>query len=94
MFQLGNRLGDVAKRHYNQKGKLHRIDGPAVSHIDGSQYWYYNGRLHRADGPAIIAHGSELWFLHGVEFETITEFVAATSMTASEKTILLVKYGK
>ena len=25
-------------------GKLHRVDGPAVEHADGSKEWYLNGK--------------------------------------------------
>jgi hypothetical protein len=33
--------------------KLHREDGPAAIHSDGTKEWWVNGRLHRVDGPAI-----------------------------------------
>ena len=46
--------------------KLHREDGPAIIHADGSQEWYINNKLHREDGPAIIyANGSQEWWLNG-----------------------------
>ena len=34
------------------RGKLHRIDGPAIIWPDGSEAWYQNDVLHRTDGPA------------------------------------------
>jgi hypothetical protein len=38
-------------------GRLHREDGPAKIHTNGSQKWLQNGDLHRKDGPAIIWGG-------------------------------------
>jgi hypothetical protein len=35
--------------HRNEKGELHRTDGPAVVRLDGSREWYLNGKLHRTD---------------------------------------------
>ena len=53
------------KRYY-LNGILHRLDGPAVEHSDGSKYYYLNGILHRADGPAIeSANGSKHYYLDG-----------------------------
>jgi len=49
-----------------QNGKLHRIDGPAVEHINGDKFWYSNGRVHRTDGPAMeYANGGKYWYLNG-----------------------------
>ena len=44
--------GDI--RYTNDKGVLHRENGPAVITADGIENWYFNGKLHR-DGvkPAI-----------------------------------------
>ena len=36
----------------NDKGILHREDGPAVEWSDGSKEWYIKGELHREEGPA------------------------------------------
>ncbi len=56
--------GDVEYR--NDKGQLHREDGPAVETADGDKYWYRNGKLHREDGPAIVYSNSDkLWYLNG-----------------------------
>ena len=46
--------------------KLHREDGPAVEHADGSKSWYLSGECHREDGPAIErANGDKYWYLNG-----------------------------
>jgi hypothetical protein len=47
---------------------LHRIDGPAVEHPDGSREWYRFGRLHNTEGPALEeahAHGFRVWSVSG-----------------------------
>ena len=38
----------------NDKGKLHRLDGPAYIDADGGQEWWFNDNRHRLDGPAYI----------------------------------------
>jgi len=51
----------------DERGQLHRDDGPAKITGDGTSYWYQNGQSHRVDGPAVIfSHGSEHWCQHGV----------------------------
>ena len=46
-------------------GELHREDGPAVEHADGSKEWYLNGECHREDGPAIEwEDGTKFWWLN------------------------------
>ncbi len=52
--------------HRNEKGELHRTDGPAVEHVDGFQAWYLNNKRHRVDGPAFVyTDGSRAWYLNG-----------------------------
>jgi hypothetical protein len=49
--------------YYNEKGVLHRLDGPAVEKADGTKQWYVNGKLHRLDGPAIeYVNGTKMWY--------------------------------
>ena len=44
----------------------HRTDGPAISHPDGGEEWYYNDRLHREDGPAVVwSNGTREWYFKG-----------------------------
>ena len=43
---------------------MHRLDGPAIEHADGSKWWF-NGQLHRTDGPAIeYANGTKCWCIN------------------------------
>ena len=58
-----------SKIYRNQKGELHRDEGPAVIWRNGQQAWYRNGKYHREDGPAIIwADGTQFWFLNDIEY--------------------------
>jgi hypothetical protein len=50
----------------NEKGQLHREDGPAIEYTNGNKSWYLNGQLHREDGPAIeCTNGDKVWYLNG-----------------------------
>jgi hypothetical protein len=54
------------KRWYNEKGRLHRLDGPALEYSCGERRWYQNGKLHRLDGPALEwADGFKVWYKNG-----------------------------
>ncbi len=53
-------------KYYNEKGELHREDGPAVECSNGDKWWYKDGLLHRLDGPAIIySNDNKYWFVEG-----------------------------
>jgi hypothetical protein len=49
----------------NEKGNLHREDGPAVITKLGSEQWWYDGLIHRADGPAVIWGSGEAGYSYG-----------------------------
>ena len=45
---------------------LHRLDGPAVTHVSGTCTWVVDGQAHREDGPAAIrADGTKEWYQNG-----------------------------
>lgn len=49
-----------------QKGKRHRLDGPACEWSDGTKSWWQMGNLHRLDGPAYEgADGTKEWYQMG-----------------------------
>ena len=48
--------------YYNNAGRLHRTDGPAIECPDNSKYWYQNGKLHRENGPAVEYDGTKEWW--------------------------------
>jgi len=65
-----------ATRWYNEKGELHRLDGPAVEYADGSKEWLVNDLFHRLDGPArVYSDGCKIWCIEGMDY-TEDEFNA------------------
>jgi hypothetical protein len=55
------------KLWYNDKGQLHRTDGPAVEYDGGSKFWYINDQYHRENGPAIEHYdGTKEWWFNGM----------------------------
>ena len=59
-------VNDVGTITYRLRGKLHRLDGPAMVSPRGKK-WYQNGQLHRTDGPAIEhSNGEKQWWQNGV----------------------------
>jgi len=61
----------VMTEHRNEKGELHRVDGPAIEWADGTRAWWLDGKLHRVDGPAVErADGSCEYWLDGELFIT------------------------
>jgi hypothetical protein len=46
-----NENGDTF--YYNDEGKLHRTDGPAIEYVNGEKYWYVNG-VHQPVESAIV----------------------------------------
>ena len=54
----------------NEKGLLHRLDGPAREYSDGYKSWWVDGKRHRVDGPAVeCKNGYKEWFIKGVFFK-------------------------
>lgn len=52
---------------YNEKGQIHREDGPAVHRFNGDKEWWVNGKNHRLDGPAIeCVSGFKEWYVDGL----------------------------
>ena len=53
------------EEYRNEKGQLHRVDGPA--YIDNKvQIWYFKGAWHRVDGPAVISDTYETWYMNDI----------------------------
>jgi hypothetical protein len=51
------------KEYRNEKGLLHREDGPAIELSDNTKEWWLNGKQHREDGPAVIDNnGNKFWY--------------------------------
>jgi hypothetical protein len=55
--------------YQNEKGNLHREDGPAIEFSDGDKWWIVNGKCHREDGPAVeYRNGTKSWYLYGIKY--------------------------
>ena len=60
---------DGNKFWYNEQGKLHRVDGPAIKWWNGDKAWWSHGKLHREDGPAVEwCNGDKEWYLNDKEY--------------------------
>jgi len=52
----------------NEKGKYHRLEGPAIEWANGDKSWYKEGLRHRMDGPAReFTDGNKEWYINGVK---------------------------
>ena len=61
-------------RYYNEKGQIHREDGPAALRACGSKFWFQHGQLHREDGPAIeYADGRKEYWINGKRIKTVSK---------------------
>lgn len=67
-------IKDGEVEYYDEKGRLHRDDGPAFVRQDGTGWvreWFQHGQLHRNDGPAKIFYDKdgnitlEAYYLNG-----------------------------
>ncbi len=53
----------------NKNNQFHRVDGPAVIHVNGTKSWYQNGKRHRENRPAIInSDGRKTWFINNKQY--------------------------
>ena len=58
-------LMDDEESWFDQDGKRHREDGPAIEWENGDKFWFLHGKRHREDGPAIEhATGAKYWYLN------------------------------
>ena len=58
---------DGTKVWYDNMGRFHRLDGPAIEYSNGSKAWWVHDKRHRIDGPAIEWNdGAKFWYVHGV----------------------------
>tara|TARA_R110000772_G_scaffold26173_3_gene67703 strand:- start:567 stop:878 length:312 start_codon:yes stop_codon:yes gene_type:complete len=53
-------------KYYSDRGMtvLHREDGPAVEHANGSKFWYIDGKRHRENGPAVEYDDYKAWYIN------------------------------
>ena len=59
-------------QYFDDQGKEHREDGPAVKIVKGREFtlkWMRHGHLHRDDGPAVeTSAGRKEWHCHGRKY--------------------------
>lgn len=36
-------INEDGTKYWQQNGKLHRLDGPAIERVSGNKYWYLDG---------------------------------------------------
>lgn len=73
----------------NEEGLLHRLDGPAVEHADGSKEWCIDGKYHRTDGPAVeYADGYKAWYFDGKQLSE-KEFLKRTKNDCDARVIVI-----
>ena len=72
-------IDDDGDTSYWVDGKLHRVDGAAIEHLNGDRSYWVNGVLHRTDGPAVEdIDGAVRYCIHGnqlteEEFKEVTQ---------------------
>ena len=82
----------------NEKWQLHRLDGPAWIHPNGTEYWVQDGDLHRLNGPAVIRHDKRLyWYVKGKNItrevsKWLKEQNITLPMSESEQTMFILKF--
>jgi hypothetical protein len=89
-------FGDGTKTWYDDDQQRHRVDGPAVTFINGSEHWFIHGRRHRSDGPAVIyptGDYSRDWYINGTLYYTNKSYQEAADLTDEEMIVIILKYG-
>jgi hypothetical protein len=72
-------------------GKHHRIDGPAIEFVNGTEIWYLNGKCHREDGPAYEGFdGYKGWCLNGIRYDFQNYLKKLKEMGKSNEDIFLI----
>jgi hypothetical protein len=51
------------------EGERHRIGGPAIIDLDGTQEYWVNDKLHRIGGPAVIwSDGTVEYWMDDIQY--------------------------
>jgi hypothetical protein len=66
----------------DKRGRVHRLNGPAIEYEGGDSSWFRHGILHRDDGPARewSNSGAEEWYKDGYEYEPSAHELIAWKM--------------
>ena len=66
MAESSSSVGGARREYRDARGRLHRTDGPALIHANGSVKWYLHGKRHRIGGPACVyVNGTRKWYEDG-----------------------------
>ena len=77
--------GTFDKIWRNKEGELHREDGPAIEHSNGTRFWFKNGLKHREDGPTFIwESGEHEYYLNG-QYYSIEDYLEETEILKNKK---------
>ena len=93
-MKITKKIGEYGEiRYENEKGRLHREDGPAEIYPSGNKYWYKNGKVHREDGPAGFWQDEKeiFWVLNGGNY-SFEGWCRKLNKTEEEKILLKMKY--
>lgn len=71
----------------NEKGQLHREDGPAIEWSDGDWEWRLNGKRHRICGPCAWISGYYYWRVNSLYITDIV--LECLEITGFKETIHL-----
>jgi len=88
---------DGNKFYYSNKQMtiLHREDGPACEHADGTKSWWLNGKRHRIDGPAVEwDDGHKEWWANGIRLSQNANAFKKSTDSMKPKKVKSVDEGK
>jgi hypothetical protein len=85
LFYSDNRIYSIV--WVNNKGQIHKEDGPAIEYNSGEKRFYKNGFLHRENGPAIIfSDGAKSWYING-SIHAVSYIIHAVSYIKETKAV-------
>ena len=78
----------------SDENRLHREDGPAVIHLNGTEEWFVHGKRHRVGGPAVFGpDGNVLWFLNDHIVTSKEAYQTMLNLSDEDMLLLILKYG-
>lgn len=78
---------------YMLNGAWHRLDGPCYVSEDGAGWaWMIYGRHHREDGPAAYFDNKYYWYINGLRYANVKNFLKDANLSDEESAILILKY--
>ena len=80
---------------WHVRGRLHRVNSPALVFPNGAYQWWHSGFLHRDYGPAVGYYDGRVdWWLWGEYYHNIQSWIAANrELSSKQKTAILLQRG-